>query len=496
MKTCCIYLRVSTEVQAKEGFSIDNQRRACLEYAKNNEYEVKEVFVDDGRSARTTDRPEFQRMLQSSKEDHIEAVIVYKIDRFARNVADFSNIRKQFKNDGIKLISLVEGGDVTEGLIGNIFASVAEWESEINGSRTKDAMNQKFREGWWPTLGPYGYKNIQQGNKRIVVPDLKLTPLIKEAYELYSTGMYSYMELCEIMYNKGLASRIKNEVMSDTSLQAMLSNPFYYGLMRRRGCEDRIGNHKPIVTKTLFDQCQYIAAKHRQFLVRARKHSFLLRGFVYCAEHNTRLSAEWHFQINSRKKDKVGYYHCCVLGGCKGSYVNVEKLERIVANYFKRFEFAPEFIELVREKVKEYFENSRNETKSEDQAIVNKRKALEAKRNKLEDLLVEGAIDRDIFKRQHTQLQGEIKQLENERLELDSKREVDVQLIDEVLALTRNIYKTYCEAPDYLKRHYLRFFFEGFYIKDKKVAKVIETPIFSTLRKEHQLLIKQSWLPR
>jgi hypothetical protein len=170
-------------------------------------------------------------------------------------------------------------------------------------------------------------------------------------------------------------------------------------------------------------------------------------------------------------------------------------MERLVANYFKRFEFAPEFIEIIRQKVKEYLENEKDETTSNQQAITNKKKAIEVKRNKLEDLLVEGAIDRDIFKRQHTQLQAQIKQLENERVDIETKHEFDIGLIDEVLALTRNIYKTYMEAPDYLKRHYLRFFFEGFEIKDKKIVKVIETPIFSTLRKEHQLLIRQSWLP-
>ena len=84
--------------------------------------------------------------------------------------------------------------------------------------------------------------------------------------------------------------------------------------------------------------------------------------------------------------------------------------------------------------------------------------------------------------------------LENERMEIETKHEFDIGLIDEVLALTRNIHQTYAEAPDYLKRHYLRFFFEGFEIKDKKIVKVIETPILSTLRKEHQLLIRQTWL--
>lgn len=148
MSSCYLYIRVSTEEQAKEGFSIDNQKRACVDYAKMHDYQIKRVFVDDGKSARTMDRPAFQELLQAVKEIPADAVIIYKIDRFARNVGDFANIRKQFKERSIKLLSVTENGDVTEGLVGNIFASVAEWESEVNGQRTRAHSCKSFaRDG-------------------------------------------------------------------------------------------------------------------------------------------------------------------------------------------------------------------------------------------------------------------------------------------------------------------------------------------------------------
>jgi site-specific DNA recombinase len=99
-KTCYIYLRVSTDEQAKEGFSIDNQKRACVEYAKNNGFEIIEIFTDDGRSARTTDRPAFQKMMTAAKEKPVDALIFYKVDRIFRNVGDFSRIRKEFLKNG------------------------------------------------------------------------------------------------------------------------------------------------------------------------------------------------------------------------------------------------------------------------------------------------------------------------------------------------------------------------------------------------------------
>jgi len=121
--------------------------------------------------------------------------------------------------------------------------------------------------------------------------------------------------------------------------------------------------------------------------------------------------------------------------------------------------------------------------------------AIEQKQDKITNLLIDNVIDRDTFKRQDTHLKEQIAQIENQISELEAQRQLDVDIIDEVLALSRDIYKTYMEAPKFLKRHYIRFFFERLYVQDKKIAKVIETPIFSTLRKQHLLILRTNWLP-
>ncbi len=497
MNTCYVYLRVSTDEQAKEGFSLDNQKRACLEFARNKNYHVKEVFLEEGRSARTTDRPEFQRLLKAIEEKPTDTLVVYKIDRFARNVNDFTRIYNDLKNKDIRLLSVTEG-DLMESnsLIPNIFASVAQWESEVNGQRTKAAMLQKFNNGWWPGWAPIGYMNVKRGDKRVVVPDPKVAPLVIEAFKLYSTGEYSFLELCREMFRKGLTGKSNDKMMSVSTMQHTLSNTFYYGLMKwgKPKQLEKMGKHKPLIKKALFDQCQFIAAKHRNFLVRERKYNYLLRGHTFCLIHNRRLTAEAH-PVKSKKPKVVSYYHCTMPGGCKGTYLEAELLERRIANLFKRYEFNPEFIEMVRTKVKEYFESGRKNHNSERSGILNRRKAIEKKRNRLEDLLVDGTITRDVFKRQHAKFQVQIANLDEQLMELEEKHKIDVTLIDEVLALTRNIYQTYIDAPDYLKRHYLRFFFEGIYIKDKRIAKVVETPLFSTLRRQNKVIIRSNWLP-
>ena len=500
MKTCYIYLRVSTDEQATEGFSLENQKRACAEKAGTCGYHVKRIFLDDGKSGRTTNRAALQELLKAINEFKVDAVIIYKIDRFARNVADFSKIYADLKEKGVKLISVHEG-DLTEGtsLIPNIFASVAQWESEVNGQRTRDALTQKFREGWQPTPPPVGYRSVGGDRERKTCePDPYTAPIIKELYELYSTGNYSIIEIQDWLSERNIVSRTGTG-LGHSVIHTILNNPFYYGWIRWHG-EGKMGNHLPIISKDMYDTCQYVLAKHRNFLMRRRIHDFLLRGFLYCAQCGQRYTAEWHHNASKLRArgGKIAYYHCPKRdrNGCTAPFVEMSDIETLVEEEFKNMQFSPDFIEAVVRKTREKLEDSRASATSIKQGIMNQKMALEGKRNKLEDALIDGTIDREAFKRKHTELQNQILHTETQLQDVDDRCRIDVDLIDETLAFTRDIYATYKDAPPFMKRHYLRFFYEKVMVKNKVILETVPTPIFATLRDNQQVILKSSMLPR
>ena len=501
MKTCYSYIRVSTEEQENKGYSPDNQIRQARSYAEMHSYHIKRFFDDSGRSGRSTEhRPELQKLLKAIEEHPVDAIIIYKIDRFARNVTDFSRMYNDFKAKGVKLLSINEG-DLMEGnsLIPNIFASVAQWESEVNGQRTRDALAQKFEEGWQPSPLYIGYRSVGgEKEKKTCEPDPYVAPIIKELYELYSTSNYSILALQEWLSKKNIVSR--NETgLGHSVICNILNNPFYYGLIRWHG-ESKIGKHKPIITKELFDVCQYVLAKHRSFLVRRRIHDFLLRGFLYCHYCGQRYTAEWHKDERKlvKRGGKIAYYHCQKRdrNGCPAPYVEMSVIENFVEDEFKKLQFSETFIDAVIKKTKEVLKDNRKSASSLVQGILNQKTALETRRNNLEDVLLDGTIDRESFKRRHNELQQQIMNLDNQMIELDNKSKIDIDLIEEVLAFTRNIHQAYIEAPKFLKRHYLRFFFEQIVVKNRKIYKVVPTPIFKILKNSHEIIIRQSRLPR
>lgn len=499
MKTAYIYIRVSTEEQKNKGYSPDNQIRQCRDFAKMHDYYVKKVFDDSGRSGRTAEkRPALQELLKLIEEEPPTAIIIYKIDRFARNVTDFSKMYNDFKAKGIMLLSVNEG-NLMEGnsLIPNIFASVAQWESEVNSSRTKDALQQKFEEGWQPYSRYPGYMSVGgKDEKKTCKPHPVEGPIIKELFELYATGNYSIIELQDWLAEKGILSR-NGTTLGHSVIDTILNNPFYYGLIRWHGVS-KMGKHKPIITKELFDTCQYVLAKHRSFLIRRRVHNFILRGFLICADCGQRYTAEWHKDKNKlRNRDgKIAYYHCQKRdrNGCPAPYVQMEEIENLVVEEFKKLEFSQEFVDAVVQKARSIIEEARKNSSAIQRGIFNQKAALETKRDRLEDALLDGTIDRDTFKRRHEKIQQQILALDGQVIEMDNKGKLDVDLIEEVLAFTRNVHQTYIDAPDFLKRHYLRFFFENFEVRKRRIYKVNYTPIFKTLQNTHKIIIRRAQL--
>lgn len=538
MKLAFGYCRVSSDEQ-KGNYSIPQQKKAILEYAERNGYKIVKFFIDDGFTATVDNRPDFLQMINEceTRSKKTNAVIVYHTDRFAREELDHAWYKRILKKVDVELISVMQpmiDGSPEGHLLDTMMAGINAYYSRDLSRKTKRGMLGRWESGWWPGWAPPGYVNINREGKlskkfyssekqklydslkrplgRIEI-DLITGSLVKEAFERYSTGEYSFVKLAAEMGKKGLVD-LKGDPISPQSLHAIIQNPFYWGLMRwGKGKKlEKIGKHTPIVTKELFDLCRYVSAQHRQFLTRSRKHNFLLRGIAYCAMHkgkkrvrgygkNTvyeedhlRLTAEKHSGINSKKRDSIAYYHCNKTGGCPATYIETEKLEKQVANYIRKMEFKEEFIELVRSKVRDILNKSKGDIQGQIQALENRKKGLKTKHDRLLDLRVDGELTKEKFLEAQSEVESKINDIEVQITDLEGKAKLDYRLIDEILSLTTNIYQTYMEAPDFLKRHYLRLFFERIYVKDKKMWKVIENPIFSVLRKEHQLLFRGNLL--
>lgn len=221
-----IYIRVSTDEQAKEGFSIRAQRNMLVDYCRVNEYEVTNVYLDDGYSAKDTKRPQLQQLLADAKKGEFNAVLVYKLDRFTRSVRDLYELLEYLQRHNVDFISRQEKFDTTtaigRAMIG-ILGVFAQFERELIAERVRLGMEQKTREG--KKAGgriPYGYDKEEKQIEEEVT-------LIRLVRELYMSGK-SYQAVAAEMHRRGYDRR--GSEWTSTNVALTLENIYYAGIIR------------------------------------------------------------------------------------------------------------------------------------------------------------------------------------------------------------------------------------------------------------------------
>lgn len=323
---CLIYVRVSTDKQAEKALSLQAQLAACRQHATQRGWIILEEFVESGVSARTADRPQLRRLLTRCRRstDRIQVVLVHKIDRLARNLADHVMIRAVLQRRGIRLVSVQENFEesVSGQLVENIMAAIAEFYSANLAEETKKGMRQKVLNGGWPHQPSRGYVLFSEpdGRRRIQV-HLTEGPLIRAAFENYASGRQSLRVIAMELASEGIRSS-GGTPLSMAHLRRMLSNPFYAGRIVWKDL-DVVGQHPALISKELFERVQaVITQRFRQPGRRGSVQGFPLRGLAQCATCHGRMTAERH--------GRFGYYRCCrqqyQRARCSARYCNADRI--------------------------------------------------------------------------------------------------------------------------------------------------------------------------
>jgi site-specific DNA recombinase len=182
-----LYVRVSTEDQAREGFSISAQVNLITEYCIKNDIEVYKVYSDEGITGQIEQRPYFQQMLHDADKKLFSIIIVHKFDRFARKVELSQRIKKQLKSSNVNVISITE--PIEDSPIGffqeGILELLAEYYVRNLSAEVKKGLNEKVKQGLAINMMAYGYKNIK--GKVVLVEEQ--ANIVKQIYEMYGTGI-------------------------------------------------------------------------------------------------------------------------------------------------------------------------------------------------------------------------------------------------------------------------------------------------------------------
>lgn len=474
-----IYCRVSTKDQVELGNSLESQKRICQDYAKRLGYEVIAIFVEEGESAKTIDRTELKKLLDfvSKKHNEINAIIVYKLDRLARNMVDYTGLVATFSKLGIDVKSATENVDDSPAgkLTKNMIAAIAQFDNDVRSERTKTGMMQAILEGRWCWRAPIGYRQGRNSvGKPLLIPSDD-APFIVEAFNLAATGLHKQTGIIKILKKKGFKK------IHEKRLTCLLRNHLYAGVIKVDWHPDLINAvHQPLVSRDVFFKIQlWLDGKRPGITPNQRNHpDFPLRNFIRCPKCDQKLTGGWS---TGRNKKKYAHYHCRTKGCSLG--VSKSELEHNFYEYLQAFQPSEEVLNLFEAIVLDAWRGFQSKRIKDDYRIEKELKALQDRKSRLDELMITETIDEQTYKENILAVRNEIQvkeiELSEARIELNDV-EAKLSYCKSFLA---NIAKLWDNADLNPKQRFQNLIFpEKIFYENGNFRTTATSPIFKQLQ--------------
>lgn len=443
------YKRKSDEAEDRQVLSIQSQDEVLSETAKRSNLNIKLTFYDEASAKIADNRPGFSDLMQAISQKEINAILVWKPNRLARNMIEAGQIMDLLQQGKIKAIVTPNRVYFPQDnilMLAVEFGQAKQFSSDLSED-VKRGNRTKILSGGFCNVAPQGYLNSynEKEKQKTIIKDPERFALIRKMWELYLSGNYSIEEICEIANKKWVFKTIRRrkqggKPMSKTTLYRIFKNPFYYGLVRN-GENEAIGKHPKMVSEAEFRRVQRLLLRQGRSHNITAKYRFLFKGIFHCETCHCSMVAEekrkyfcpkcrhprtakhphkcpkCNKSITQRfinKSNHYIYYSCSKKRGkCDQRTVREDVLENQIIDFLMRHEIDKDFIELAL-KWLNYFQKQK---KPEIEAQNTRLKAEEAKlKNRLQNLLemrLDGEVSNAEYKAEKTRLESSLCELKS-----------------------------------------------------------------------------------
>ena len=408
-KTAGVYIRVSTEDQAREGFSLGEQEEKLLQLCNFKDLEVYKVYKDAGISAKDMEhRPQFQAMLQDMKEGKINYIVAYKLDRITRSVRDLEELISVLEQYNCFL--LCDRDDVnTSTANGRFFVRMltvlSQLEIEIVSERTKFGLNGAIKSGHIPGQRPFGYKSADD---KTMIIDNATRPYVEKIFDMYLEGK-SFQQIANYFKENDIYPKKK---WRDTTIQKIIDNKIYMGdyeQYKRIGKQENLepivymNVVEPIISRAKWEECQRQKERNQRTYIRDRIYTFFQR--LKCPDCGRIMKCKG----SGGTKRKYMYYTC---EHCHINF-NESHVEKLLKNFIYdllEYDMAVKkfFLPILEDK------NSKIDTNSIDKEI----RSLEKQRDRIKQAYIKGIVEMDDFKEDYKLIEDKLANLEVKKLDL------------------------------------------------------------------------------
>ena len=398
-KKCGLYLRVSTDDQVREGFSLPEQKERLELFCKLKNYEIIDYYTDEGISAKRGNyRPEYERLQNDIKSKKINTIIALKLDRITRSVYDWEDLITFLEENDAYIDCVNDEVNTTNAngkMISRLLMSVSQNEIERTSERTKVGMAGAIKNGHIPHKAPLGYKH----EDRKLVIDYSTKDIVVRIFELYYNGL-SYKKISNLFNEEKVLGR---DNWRDSTIVTILENEIYKGDFvhgkRTKNPTYYENVVEPIVSKKMWEDCQVQKKKNSRSYQRTLTYLYLQK--LKCPKCGRILGGK----ATTKKNGKPYFYYYC--NDCKISFK-----ENVINEYFNQFigelieydsvvnQF---FLPMIKQKFDEPKEKIEKELIKQDEKLERIRKAY-----------INGAFGLDVYTKETAIVEKSIEKLKNE----------------------------------------------------------------------------------
>ena len=414
-----IYCRKSTENEEKQALSIEAQLVELREYARQNKLLVVREFTET-QTAKEPGRPVFNKMLTQIEEGRASGILAWNPDRLARNSID-----------GGRIIYLVDTGKIQSLKFptfwfeptpqGKFMLSVSFGQAKYYTDNLREnilrGIRQKLRRGELPAKAPLGYFN--EPRLRTIEPDPKTFNKVKNILRAFATGNYTLTQIQSKMFSLGLVGN-DGKPLHLSTIQGILTNPFYYGMFKYRG-ELYQGSHKPMILKKLFDKIQQ-ALRDNGKPRKKREKKFLFLNFARCGNCGYMITAEQHIKKSGLK---FIYYHCTYkskIQKCnQRRFLREEELAKQVKNYIQKVSLSDDWRDRFLARVEQWEKQENQSSLVFAQNLKKEISAIKTKMERLTDAYLAEALELSEYQQTKNALMAEKKTKEEKLSDFERK---------------------------------------------------------------------------
>ncbi len=443
IRRCALYLRVSTEQQVEHGGSLETQETQLKNYAALNGWQVVEVYRDGGWSAKTIERPAFQRLMEDSQQDQFDVVLVTKVDRVSRNLVDLCQLVEDLDEQDVAFVSASQQFDTTAALgklVLGILGSFAQFERDMIAERVRENMMERARKGKWNGgVLPFGYL---AEDKQLVINEEEAVVVRKVFQSFLDIG--TILGTTRAINEAGHKTR-KGTTWWSTSIERMITNPVYIGVLRYNKRDttgkavvtnpeseyiDVEGAAPAIIEREQFEQVRRQLAAIKTLPKRSRTaNTTLFSGLVFCGHCSSPM-----YLGTTRNKLKDGsfnvhqYYKCRVgsrrgKGVCQGCSIKMSDLTTTVLDQLKKLSLDNEAMAGLDSKLSGDMDVKLRQAEDDLVLVQQQIRGHEAKKRRLFELYEDELISRDEF----TERRGEIQLAHDQRLQAREQLQEQIQ---------------------------------------------------------------------